>query len=97
VSVDGGGNQWDAVRQNYPNIQFPHIVSGDFDSIKDPVMDLFKKQTGIYIEKTPDQDETDFTKAIRKLKEKMALQQVAQVYKILRLFYFIRFGNKLIK
>src|SRR5581483_9690251 len=49
----------------------PEIVSGDFDSIESSILYKFKANPETHVERTPDQDETDFTKAIRILKEKL--------------------------
>lgn len=42
----------------------PHLISGDFDSVKSEVLSSFKAQN-VSIVHTPDQDETDFTKGLR--------------------------------
>ena len=65
VAVDGGAN-------HLPTIQCakPDIVSGDFDSIKDELLQQYKQHDNIEIIHTPDQDETDFIKSILILQEK---------------------------
>ncbi|MCL4129969.1 UNVERIFIED_CONTAM: hypothetical protein GTU68_060013 [Idotea baltica] len=48
---------------NDEQIPLPHIISGDFDSIKPDILQFYK-DLGVKIVPTPDQDETDFTKAL---------------------------------
>lgn len=64
-TVDGGTNHWFSFLENNPGraAKAPDIVSGDFDSIRDDTM-LCVEKLGCRIVKTPDQDETDFTKAL---------------------------------
>ncbi|KAK8391386.1 hypothetical protein O3P69_017170 [Scylla paramamosain] len=42
----------------------PDVISGDFDSIQPDLLKLYSAE-GVTIVPTPDQDETDFTKAVR--------------------------------
>lgn len=65
LAVDGGANY-------LPTIQCakPDIVSGDFDSIKNELLQQYKQRDDIETIPTPDQDETDFTKSILILQEK---------------------------
>ncbi|XP_021946178.1 thiamin pyrophosphokinase 1 [Folsomia candida] len=82
ILVDGGGNRWDKIKTTFPDISYPHIVSGDFDSIRPHVLEQFKQQNEIRIIETLNQDETDFTKALRILQEELSSlpqTQVAQV------------------
>lgn len=41
---------------------FPHVISGDMDSIEKESVEYFEQTS--QIEKTPDQDHTDLTKAL---------------------------------
>ncbi|RWS30060.1 thiamine pyrophosphokinase 1-like protein [Leptotrombidium deliense] len=45
----------------------PDIVCGDFDSIKPTVLEYYKQQKNVKVIETPDQDDTDFTKAVKEL------------------------------
>ena len=67
VTVDGGSNQWIDIVQSTSleiNHPLPDLVTGDFDSIRPEVEDLYAKQPSVKVIKTPDQDYTDFTKAL---------------------------------
>lgn len=71
-SVDGGSNYLHALQQIDDTVQNPEIISGDFDSIEPEVLKHYRQASGpnndrISIVETPDQDDTDFTKAIRVL------------------------------
>lgn len=66
VLVDGGADQWLKVVNNLNNtIVTPHLVTGDFDSIKPESLLSFTKNKLVKVIRTPNQDETDFTKALR--------------------------------
>ncbi|KAK4881224.1 hypothetical protein RN001_004543 [Aquatica leii] len=72
VTVDGGTNQWLSWLKlnNYEQNEntAPDIVTGDMDSVSKEVLDTFcKKNKNLKIIKTPDQNETDFTKALRQV------------------------------
>lgn len=58
VGVDGGNNA--LAKLGLPR---PDIVSGDFDSIKPQVLDTYREE-GARVVHTPDQDDTDFGKAV---------------------------------
>ncbi|KAM7363744.1 thiamine pyrophosphokinase 1 [Cochliomyia hominivorax] len=66
--VDGGGNRWRQFLNKHKNIENllkpPDLISGDFDSLTDETRQYFNSQTTQYIH-TPDQNATDFTKAIK--------------------------------
>jgi thiamine pyrophosphokinase len=63
VAVDGGANRWFHFLQGTDYV-VPELVTGDFDSIKQNVLSYFKSK-GSEVIPTPNQDETDFTKALR--------------------------------
>ncbi|XP_069674851.1 thiamine pyrophosphokinase 1 isoform X1 [Periplaneta americana] len=63
VTVDGGTNRWFHFLQNGDYIP-PDLITGDMDSIKQNVLAYFKSK-GTRIILTPNQNETDFTKALR--------------------------------
>jgi thiamine pyrophosphokinase len=63
--VDGGVNRYiKFVTDNSLQLRSPDIVCGDFDSCAAESMD-YVKQLGSKIVHTPDQNETDFTKAVK--------------------------------
>nr|CAD7257148.1 unnamed protein product [Timema shepardi] len=69
VTVDGGTNNWfhflnqeDALSKI--DHHTPHIICGDMDSLEPKASQFF---VGANMVETPDQDETDFTKALRVL------------------------------
>lgn len=45
------------------------MVTGDFDSIKPETLETLKRIEGVQIVRTPDQEETDFTKALIELND----------------------------
>ncbi|XP_021941184.1 thiamin pyrophosphokinase 1 isoform X3 [Zootermopsis nevadensis] len=63
VTVDGGTNRWFRFLQG-GNCVAPELITGDMDSIKQNVLTHFKRE-GSQIIPTPNQNETDFTKALR--------------------------------
>ncbi|GFU06142.1 thiamin pyrophosphokinase 1 [Trichonephila clavipes] len=63
VAVDGGANVLKELSGE--EITFiPELVCGDFDSATPEVLNFYRSQ-GVAVIETPDQDETDFTKALR--------------------------------
>ncbi|ERF73368.1 hypothetical protein EPUS_07202 [Endocarpon pusillum Z07020] len=69
---DGGANQLYDIfqrQQNDPLRRFPDAIVGDLDSLRDDVRDFFQDAGRTQIVRVPDQDSTDFTKALRWLKE----------------------------
>ncbi|CAH1401328.1 unnamed protein product [Nezara viridula] len=68
ITVDGGTNRWfDFVKEHSLSLPLPNYITGDFDSIRPEIMDYCKKQDGINVMKTPDQDYTDFDKGLNVL------------------------------
>lgn len=69
-TVDGGTNRWykwcDKNLKNCPQMH-PDYVSGDMDSIDPNVFAAIKCNPKISILYTRDQNETDFTKALREM------------------------------
>nr|ATU82997.1 secreted hypothetical protein [Pristhesancus plagipennis] len=75
-TVDGGTTTWfDYVKKHdlKLNNKYPDIISGDFDSISPELLKTCE-ENGVYVEKTPDQDYTDFEKAIWVIKRHYAKQ-----------------------
>ncbi|MTV29002.1 hypothetical protein FTX61_27075, partial [Nitriliruptoraceae bacterium ZYF776] len=62
IFVDGFANTIYDSPLRYSHI--PTIVSGDFDSIRPEVKSFYEKEKAAKVIETPDQDATDFTKAI---------------------------------
>lgn len=63
VAVDGGANVLKELSGD--EIAFiPDLICGDFDSATPEVLNFYRSQ-GVAVIHTPDQDETDFTKALR--------------------------------
>lgn len=73
MTVDGGTIQWqrfcEGIEKSNLVSLYPHIVSGDFDSLPQKTIDLVKKN-GCEVFRTPDQNFTDFTKALQIIHEK---------------------------
>ncbi|KFM64430.1 Thiamin pyrophosphokinase 1, partial [Stegodyphus mimosarum] len=63
IAVDGGACQLKRISDEELNL-IPDVICGDFDSVTPDVIDYYQKK-GVEIVHTPDQDETDFTKAVR--------------------------------
>ncbi|KAK3736181.1 hypothetical protein QZH41_017003 [Actinostola sp. cb2023] len=63
VAADGAANHLhNLARQEHQFV--PNVITGDFDSVEEHVLEYFRKQ-GTEIVHTPDQDYTDFTKALK--------------------------------
>lgn len=72
VLVDGGGDRWLAFRdalnpESHPNLRVAERLTGDFDSIASQSM-LRLREMGTEVRPTPDQSNTDFTKALIDIK-----------------------------
>jgi len=61
IAVDGASNFLRRAASN--TLKIPDIICGDFDSVSKDTLEMYGKQ-GSKIIVTPDQDETDFTKAV---------------------------------
>ncbi|VEN37912.1 unnamed protein product [Callosobruchus maculatus] len=70
MTVDGGTQRWlDWLKMNNYNldeVRMPELFSGDMDSTPEATLDFFK-HTCTQVIYTPNQDETDFVKALREL------------------------------
>ncbi|KAK3907925.1 thiamine pyrophosphokinase 1 [Frankliniella fusca] len=76
ITVDGGTDRWfDWLEASgacgLSNLGLPDLVTGDFDSIRPDTL-LTLKEKSVCLEGTPDQDFTDFSKAVQCAKEKQA-------------------------
>lgn len=72
VTVDGGTEKWlQWVQKNenkLDNVLCPDMITGDMDSLPKDVLDYFtSKNNEIKVVVTPNQDETDFFKALTEL------------------------------
>ncbi|XP_033749160.1 thiamin pyrophosphokinase 1-like [Pecten maximus] len=71
--VDGGTNVlYDSVMADR-DMYIPDLISGDFDSIKPEVSEFYKTK-GVEIVSSPDQNYTDFAKALRLLISKASIK-----------------------
>ena len=73
VTVDGGTNRWyQIVLKNKDQIVRPNpdLITGDLDSIHPQVLEHYQHQDDCQIVKTPDQNYTDFTKAIQEISKR---------------------------
>ncbi|XP_016951342.1 thiamin pyrophosphokinase 1 [Drosophila biarmipes] len=85
-AVDGGSNHWrdfvvgQAMSKKSNGASTPleplDVITGDFDSITEDTVDFFKTTPKVH---TPDQDATDFTKAIAVLQPVMAQRKIRDV------------------
>lgn len=69
VLVDGGANRWRDLLQQRPSAQVPatpepDLLTGDFDSIDPDLCQYYREHPSTRVVDTPDQDHTDFTKAL---------------------------------
>jgi len=72
VTVDGGTTVWQNLLDKYgPKVskQVPDLITGDFDSADMSHVEHFRG-LGATVANTPDQDHTDFTKALIELHER---------------------------
>lgn len=75
ASVDGGTNHLYSVFKDNPNAFLPDIISGDFDSITESVRKFYQDK-GVEFVPTPDQDYTDFTKALKEVVSRIQHKQI---------------------
>ncbi|KAL1517164.1 hypothetical protein ABEB36_000963 [Hypothenemus hampei] len=72
VTVDGGTRRWLnwlQAHQCEDSLVFaPDLITGDFDSLSSEVLEYFQKRNSKIV-KTPSQEETDFTKALREIQK----------------------------
>ncbi len=66
VAVDGGANELCAMNDSN-DLQSPHLFTGDFDSVSRDILTKLGAAEGVKVVHTPDQDHTDFTKALIEL------------------------------
>lgn len=70
MTVDGGTNKWhNFIKLNaFEHLKVPDLITGDLDSA-DPIIVKQFVTMGSRLVHTPNQDETDFTKALKEVKE----------------------------
>ncbi|XP_032807461.2 thiamine pyrophosphokinase 1 [Petromyzon marinus] len=68
--ADGGANALYKCMGNSRDRFIPDFISGDFDSIEKAVQEYYKEKGSYFIE-TPDQNHTDFTKALQLLLQRV--------------------------
>lgn len=85
ICVDGATNEFHHLMHQHPesttpsplvSCPLPDVISGDFDSALPDLLKIYATK-GVRIVPTPDQDETDFTKALRVLAGLVEEQQTA--------------------
>ncbi|XP_059609062.1 thiamin pyrophosphokinase 1 [Phlebotomus argentipes] len=80
-TVDGGTDRWMQFVKSQSTkreILNPDIVTGDFDSVNPETLQHMES-LNCDIVRTPDQDETDFTKALRQLVPRLMMREVSTV------------------
>lgn len=78
VAVDGGTNHVYDTFVNNRDSHLPDLITGDFDSIQRSVKEYYQEQ-GVDVIETPDQNYTDFTKALRITSQRLSGQQLIAV------------------
>ncbi|XP_061393659.1 thiamin pyrophosphokinase 1 [Musca vetustissima] len=81
--VDGGTNKWlnflrTELKNDDDDIQLPDLITGDFDSICRETEEYFTSR-GVRRIHTPDQNNTDFTKAVDVLKPMLREKQLRDI------------------
>lgn len=79
-TVDGGTNRWRHFLEhndNSENLKVPDLVVGDFDSITSETRQYFTNGKTKFLH-TPDQNATDFTKAVDVVHDILATKEVSR-------------------
>lgn len=95
VTVDGGTNRWHSfVKQNPFNyLKIPDFITGDMDSADPAIIEQYVS-SGSMIVHMPNQDETDFTKALMEVKKYSASNThklFTNIYQCAILYLFVQF------
>lgn len=77
VTVDGGANHWFHFLKGADCIA-PELITGDMDSVQQSVLTYFTSK-GAEVLPTPDQNETDFTKALRHIQRYITSKNLQQL------------------
>ncbi|RZC33852.1 thiamine pyrophosphokinase 1, partial [Asbolus verrucosus] len=71
ILVDGGTERWLSWLKlhnvDFDKVNPPDLITGDMDSLSENTLDFFVANKMCKVVRTPDQNETDFTKALREL------------------------------
>lgn len=59
-------------------LALPHVISGDFDSVRPEILNHFKA-LNVSIVHTPDQDDTDLTKGLQLISERLPSSSVGSI------------------
>jgi len=59
-------------------LSLPHVISGDFDSVRPEILNHFRT-LNVSVVHTPDQDETDLTKGLRLVSDRLATSSVSSI------------------
>ncbi|XP_034248856.1 thiamin pyrophosphokinase 1 [Thrips palmi] len=86
VTVDGGTDRWFEWLESSSicgilNLGLPDVVTGDLDSIRSSTVAMLQEKS-VPVFHTPDQDFTDFCKAIRCIKERDAPSLIVAVCEV---------------
>jgi thiamine pyrophosphokinase len=80
ITVDGGTERWLSWLKTHhldrDKITPPDLITGDMDSVPKDVVDYFVDSHKSKVVKTPDQNETDYTKALMELSKACAAQNL---------------------
>lgn len=78
ITVDGGTNKWLEwlTKTKISNAKFPHLITGDMDSIQPQTLKYFQSRPESKIVYTLDQNQTDFTKALMQLENYKTLNSL---------------------
>nr|XP_014089186.1 thiamin pyrophosphokinase 1 [Bactrocera oleae] len=77
--VDGGANCWkEFIQKSNESVNLPEFITGDFDSITQETRKYFNSPD-IKYQHTPDQNETDFTKAVRFLQPQLEANDIDKI------------------
>ncbi|XP_062610904.1 thiamin pyrophosphokinase 1-like, partial [Saccostrea cucullata] len=79
VAVDGGCNHLYNTFRDNAHAFLPDLITGDFDSIQESVKKFYEEK-GVEIMPTPDQNYTDFTKAIMEIGKRQKDKQIDNIY-----------------
>lgn len=97
VTVDGGTYKWlcylkeqgiDLLNENH-NEYVPNLITGDMDSCSPIILEKLKNMGSIVIE-TPDQDHTDYAKALFQLGQYVKMKNI----KLNRIYVFTDFSGR---
>lgn len=85
--MDGGTDRWFTwlAENGYDlkNIKPPHLVTGDLDSISKQTLEFYTNSKHTQVLHTPDQLETDYTKAIRELQKYLSAKNMVVCFVII--------------